>query len=93
MPAWRKRRKIRVGDQALKKALALRCSPLCQSPGAIARGFFAANSCWAILSNKADKDSNRTLVGRNNTLRQRLRLRQLRLLQLRHSMRDDALCG
>jgi hypothetical protein len=45
------------------------------------------------LSSMADKDNNRTLVGRNSTLRQRLRLRQLRLQQLRHSMRDDALCG
>jgi hypothetical protein len=41
----------------------------------------------------ADKDNNRTSVDRNNTLRQRLRLRQPRLLLLRHSMRDDVLCG
>jgi hypothetical protein len=41
----------------------------------------------------ADKDSSRTVVGHNNTRRQRLRLRQLLLLQLRHNMRDDALGG
>jgi hypothetical protein len=41
----------------------------------------------------ADKDNNHILVGRNNTPQQRLRLPQPRLLQLRHSMRADALCG
>jgi hypothetical protein len=46
-----------------------------------------------MLSNKVDKDNNRTPVGHNNMRRQRLHLRQLRLLQPRRSMRDDALCG
>jgi hypothetical protein len=54
--------------------------------------FRAVQSCWAVLSNKVDKDNNRTPVGRNNMRRQRLHLRQLRLLQPRRSMRDDALC-
>jgi hypothetical protein len=61
---------------------------------AIRRAFQVGTDQFLIrLSSMADKDNNRTSVDRNNRLQQRLRLRQPRLLQLRHNMRDDVLCG